>query len=99
MTVQKEGPNKGRTFYCCAKPREQQCGFFQWADEDPNQGRGSNSSRGGRGGFSRGKFCVYKRLGLFCNYEKRNNKKTLFGWGCQCIATLENVCYRIKFPH
>lgn len=33
-TVQKDGPNKGRTFHTCGKPREQQCGFFQWADEN-----------------------------------------------------------------
>ncbi|KAJ7305990.1 hypothetical protein JRQ81_010356 [Phrynocephalus forsythii] len=33
-TVQKEGPNKGRPFHTCSKPREQQCGFFQWADEN-----------------------------------------------------------------
>lgn len=33
-TVQKDGANKGRTFHTCGKPREQQCGFFQWADEN-----------------------------------------------------------------
>uniref|UniRef100_A0A8C4EIG0 DNA topoisomerase n=1 Tax=Dicentrarchus labrax TaxID=13489 RepID=A0A8C4EIG0_DICLA len=33
-TVQKDGPNKGRTFYTCGKPRDQQCGFFLWADEN-----------------------------------------------------------------
>uniref|UniRef100_A0A4W6DER5 DNA topoisomerase n=1 Tax=Lates calcarifer TaxID=8187 RepID=A0A4W6DER5_LATCA len=33
-TVQKDGPNKGRMFQTCGKPREQQCGFFQWADEN-----------------------------------------------------------------
>ncbi|XP_013780332.2 DNA topoisomerase 3-alpha-like [Limulus polyphemus] len=32
LTVQKEGPNKGRQFYVCAKPQGQQCQFFQWAD-------------------------------------------------------------------
>ena len=32
-TVQKEGSNKGRQFYCCPKPRDEQCGFFQWEDE------------------------------------------------------------------
>ncbi|XP_070617542.1 DNA topoisomerase 3-alpha [Erythrolamprus reginae] len=32
-TVQKDGPNKGRQFHTCEKPREQQCGFFEWADE------------------------------------------------------------------
>lgn len=33
-TVQKDGPNKGRMFHTCGKSREQQCGFFQWADEN-----------------------------------------------------------------
>lgn len=33
-TVQKDGPNKGRTFHTCGKSREQQCGFFQWSDEN-----------------------------------------------------------------
>lgn len=32
-TVQKEGPNKGRQFHTCSKLREQQCGFFEWADD------------------------------------------------------------------
>ncbi|XP_034248609.1 uncharacterized protein LOC117649731 [Thrips palmi] len=30
LTVVKEGINKGRMFYCCNRPKEQQCGFFQW---------------------------------------------------------------------
>ena len=34
-TVQKEGPNKGRQFCTCSKPREDQCGFFEWADDVP----------------------------------------------------------------
>lgn len=33
FTVRKEGPNTGREFYTCSKPREQRCSFFQWADE------------------------------------------------------------------
>ncbi|XP_019512179.1 PREDICTED: DNA topoisomerase 3-alpha [Hipposideros armiger] len=33
-TVQKDGPNKGRQFHTCSKPREQQCGFFEWVDEN-----------------------------------------------------------------
>ncbi|KAF7661127.1 hypothetical protein LDENG_00268140 [Lucifuga dentata] len=53
-TVQKDGPNKGRTFHTCGKPREQQCGFFQWADENvpPPGGLGgvSNGFNGGGGG-------------------------------------------------
>lgn len=59
-TVQKDGPNKGRTFHTCAKPREQQCGFFQWADENvppPGAfGSGYNSSgfNGGQSSSNRG---------------------------------------------
>jgi len=25
-------PNKGRDFFACTKPREEQCNFFQWCD-------------------------------------------------------------------
>uniref|UniRef100_H2Z236 DNA topoisomerase n=1 Tax=Ciona savignyi TaxID=51511 RepID=H2Z236_CIOSA len=34
-TVQKDGPNKGRVFYTCDKPRAEQCGFFEWEDAVP----------------------------------------------------------------
>ncbi|CAG0898215.1 unnamed protein product, partial [Darwinula stevensoni] len=33
LTVRKEGPNKGRQFYKCAKPQGSGCNFFLWADE------------------------------------------------------------------
>ncbi|XP_028267371.1 DNA topoisomerase 3-alpha [Parambassis ranga] len=50
-TVQKDGPNKGRTFHTCGKPREQQCGFFQWADENmPPPGGFGGGFNGGDGG-------------------------------------------------
>ncbi|KAM8824210.1 DNA topoisomerase 3-alpha isoform 1-T1 [Synchiropus picturatus] len=53
-TVQKDGPNKGRMFHTCGKPREQQCGFFQWADENvPPAGNFS-------GGFNSGEERVKK---------------------------------------
>ncbi|XP_029784037.1 DNA topoisomerase 3-alpha isoform X2 [Suricata suricatta] len=49
-TVQKDGPNKGRQFHTCAKPREQQCGFFQWADENVAPGSfGAQTWPRGRG--------------------------------------------------
>ncbi|XP_038618516.1 DNA topoisomerase 3-alpha isoform X2 [Tachyglossus aculeatus] len=47
--VQKDGPNKGRQFHTCQKPREQQCGFFQWADENTAPGTFSAQGFGGRG--------------------------------------------------
>lgn len=56
-TVQKDGPNKGRMFHTCGKPREQQCGFFQWADENvpPQGGFGSGHTNGGFSGGRNGK--------------------------------------------
>ncbi|CAI9578073.1 unnamed protein product [Staurois parvus] len=56
-TVQKDGSNKGRQFHTCSKPREQQCGFFQWADENVPPGEKPIGSPSGdfpttfRGGF------------------------------------------------
>ncbi|XP_038165343.1 DNA topoisomerase 3-alpha [Cyprinodon tularosa] len=51
-TVQKDGPNKGRMFHTCGKPRDQQCGFFQWADENapPPGTSGGGFNAGGDGG-------------------------------------------------
>ena len=31
--MKKEGPNKGRKFLKCPKPKGSQCGFFKWADD------------------------------------------------------------------
>ena len=43
--MQKDGPTKGKQFYTCSKPRESQCGHFQWSDEvDQFDGGGSSSS-------------------------------------------------------
>ncbi|XP_045514504.1 DNA topoisomerase 3-alpha isoform X5 [Pieris brassicae] len=32
ITVQKQGPNKGRPFYDCSKMLTKRCNFFRWAD-------------------------------------------------------------------
>ena len=51
-TVQKEGPNKGRTFWSCPKSQGAACKFFAWADEAglSNSGVGpNNASAGSRG--------------------------------------------------
>ena len=46
---------KGREFYCCGKPKEEQCGYFEWKDEQGG-GRGGGWSGGGGwgGGGGRG---------------------------------------------
>lgn len=59
-TVQKDGPNKGRQFHTCAKPREQQCGFFQWVDENVAPGEGAHGAcprRAGLVGWGHGLPC------------------------------------------
>ena len=57
-TVRKEGPNKGRDFFCCSKPQGEQCGFFKFADEvvaGGNQGGGGPvAAFGGGAGFGGG---------------------------------------------
>ncbi|XP_040212350.1 DNA topoisomerase 3-alpha [Rana temporaria] len=55
-TVQKDGANKGRPFHTCSKPREQQCGFFQWADENIPPGPSGDfpTTFGGGSGAQRG---------------------------------------------
>ena len=57
-TVRKDGPNKGRDFFCCSKPQGDQCGFFKFADEvvgSSNQGGGvAGAAYGGGAGFGGG---------------------------------------------
>ncbi|XP_048222637.1 DNA topoisomerase 3-alpha [Perognathus longimembris pacificus] len=60
-TVQKDGPNKGRQFHTCAKPREQQCGFFQWADENMAPGPFAALPWPGGGGRTQGPETKSKR--------------------------------------
>ena len=49
-TVQKDGPNKGKQFFTCSKPRDQQCQFFEWSSNLPaSSTRTYSSSRVGRG--------------------------------------------------
>ncbi|ELT93762.1 hypothetical protein CAPTEDRAFT_193082 [Capitella teleta] len=59
LTVQKVGPNQGRQFYACPKPRGQGCNFFQWGDDaaaptnyTAPRGGGYNASQ--RGGYQPG---------------------------------------------
>ncbi|NXF88234.1 TOP3A topoisomerase, partial [Eubucco bourcierii] len=65
-TVQKDGPNKGRQFHTCSKPRDQQCGFFQWADENVAPGpSGDVSLNSDSSGYSRGLGSKAKRPDSF----------------------------------
>ena len=49
--VQKDGANKGRQFYVCARPREEQCPMFQWADQPapPSSSRPGPAHQSGGG--------------------------------------------------
>ncbi|KAG0253466.1 DNA topoisomerase [Mortierella polycephala] len=51
--VVKEGDNQGRLFYTCAKPREQQCGFFVFASDVESTSRNTSMNDTGNGTPSR----------------------------------------------
>ncbi|KAM3961071.1 LOW QUALITY PROTEIN: topoisomerase 3-alpha [Aphomia sociella] len=60
VKVNKEGPNKDRSFYGCSKDFNNRCNFFQWADGGHSNSNyadsgGSSSSTRGRGGFGTGR--------------------------------------------
>ncbi|CAI9740965.1 DNA topoisomerase 3-alpha-like isoform X1 [Octopus vulgaris] len=44
LTVQKEGPNKGRKFFACPQSRDVGCNFFQWDDNSTSSGSGNSYS-------------------------------------------------------
>lgn len=46
MQVKKEGPNKGRWFYACAKPPQEQCDFFDWVIVPQNASQDSKTAPG-----------------------------------------------------
>ena len=72
LTVQKEGVNKGRQFYGCSKPREQSCGFFQWADQDGNQQQQQGGVGGGGGGGGGWRTANFQPRGGASNYRGSN---------------------------
>nr|XP_014344773.1 PREDICTED: DNA topoisomerase 3-alpha isoform X2 [Latimeria chalumnae] len=80
-TVQKDGPNKGRLFHTCSKPREQQCGFFQWADENvpPESGGGFSAPQFGAAGSSGGSGMKSKRAGTNASEKGPTAKKRTCG--------------------
>jgi len=46
LTTTKEGPNKGRKFWTCAKGKDNgSCGFFEWDDEPPRNPASGTASR------------------------------------------------------
>ncbi|KWU47267.1 prokaryotic type I DNA topoisomerase [Rhodotorula sp. JG-1b] len=47
-TVSKEGPNRGRKFFGCAKPIGEGCGFFAWADDQGPAQVGPRAQGNGR---------------------------------------------------
>ncbi|KOC68743.1 DNA topoisomerase 3-alpha [Habropoda laboriosa] len=71
--VQKDGPNKGRSFYSCPKNMNESCKFFQWADES-NEKR--KASKGQKTEYSQKKSRVVtgKRKCGICGIEGHTRK-------------------------
>lgn len=80
-TVQKDGPNKGKQFFTCSKPREEQCGFFEWADNVPScyvkqTTRGTLSRARGRGrGRGRGRTTSNNAEEDFGTHDESSGRK------------------------
>uniref|UniRef100_A0A452H441 DNA topoisomerase n=1 Tax=Gopherus agassizii TaxID=38772 RepID=A0A452H441_9SAUR len=90
-TVQKEGPNKGRQFHTCPKPREQQCGFFQWVDE--NVAPGAFSSNQFRSeGHSRGSGSRAKRPSNFSSEKGPTAKRQRTCGVCHQLGHTRKTC-------
>ncbi|KAI6656592.1 DNA topoisomerase 3-alpha [Oopsacas minuta] len=74
LTVTKESPNKGRTFYKCPKPRGQECEFFQWDDEDQINAATNNISFS-YDGNSQGILCLCGRSATLFTVKKDSVNK------------------------
>ncbi|XP_055594004.1 DNA topoisomerase 3-alpha [Uranotaenia lowii] len=83
LTVKKDGPNKGRQFFSCCKPQNEQCGFFQWADENTTPAAGSSTwgqsrppmnSNESASGYNGGG-------GSFAGGNKKRTNTTTSDWG------------------
>ena len=68
-TVSKEGPNKGRPFYCCSKPRGQGCDFFEWGDT-PGPSTAARYSLKGKSGIANSGMTKKRKCGV-CHQEGR----------------------------
>ena len=89
-TVSKEGPNKGRPFYCCAKPRGQGCDFFDWGDS-PVSSAASNTFKAGRSAPTNSGATKKRKCGL-CHQEGRGFFKKF----CLCKILATNINNIIK---
>lgn len=54
--VAKEGPNKGREFLVCAKPKERGCSFFSWQDVSGDRTEPARAGSNGSGRRHVGRF-------------------------------------------
>lgn len=86
-TVSKEGPNKGRPFYCCAKPRGQGCDFFEWGDT-PASSAASNTFKTGRSAPANSGATKKRKCGL-CHQEGR----VFFNFVQRILSLLQKQCF------
>lgn len=104
-TVRNNGPNHGRQFYKCPKPRE--CKFFQWAEDQPpattSEGDSINSTQGRRNsssGWGTGEVANQRTInskdsdswgtGRAAKQSADNSKKTN-SWGSSNISKIRGI--------
>ncbi|KAJ8679286.1 hypothetical protein QAD02_015073 [Eretmocerus hayati] len=75
LTVRKEGPNQGRTFYKCVKPVGQDCNFFLWGSESDGDNTSAAEQRPATTGWSQNQ---NNRQNSTNNWQ--SNQSTSYGW-------------------
>ncbi|KAF7267076.1 hypothetical protein GWI33_019678 [Rhynchophorus ferrugineus] len=88
-TVNKDGPNKGRQFYCCSKITDR-CNFFKWADEENDtnySSRGDDDDNSGGGNLN---WSFRERSGR--GRGKKPNKTVPYNKNTQSSASKPRKC-------
>ncbi|XP_012057921.1 PREDICTED: DNA topoisomerase 3-alpha-like [Atta cephalotes] len=90
LTVRKDGPNKGRLFYKCAKPQGSGCNFFLWGSDsaesntesahstwEPNWNRNNDSAHFSGAGTSNNDWGNPSTNNVMCNCNQPARKLTV----------------------
>ncbi|CAB4066460.1 TOP3 [Lepeophtheirus salmonis] len=99
-TVVKEGPNKGRKFYCCNAPMSgaNRCDFFQWVDEPPLPSSSSatipsNSSLSNDSSIT----CNCGKVAAYRTVQKEGSNKGRFFYSCPVNMAEGSRCNFFKW--
>ncbi|CAE7236722.1 Top3a [Symbiodinium natans] len=79
LEVKKEGPNQGKRFFKCPKPRDHQCSYFEWLDKVPGQASSA---------MAQGRLCMCGQTAIKFQVQKEGPNKGRFFLKCPAGACL-----------